>query len=126
MLMGVYFLVWYGLLCIRGGIYNGAMFKFTLLIPANYPDGGCPVGILLYNRHFAALLIMYVVMQEFGFQSGVFHPMVDVYTGTLDTKKEFQRWRRDVNHIHHLLTYARKIFHNIDPLQPVNEEAAKL
>ena len=39
-------LVWYGLLCIRGGIYNGAMFKFTLLIPANYPDGGCPVSIL--------------------------------------------------------------------------------
>ena len=52
--------------------------------------------------------------------------MVDRDTGTLDTKKEFQRWRRDVNHIYHLLTYARKIFQNIDPNQPVNKEAAKL
>ena len=52
--------------------------------------------------------------------------MVDIHTGTLDTKKEFQRWRRDINHIHHLLLYARKIFQNIDPNQPVNQEAAKL
>ena len=36
--------VWYGLLCVRAGIYKGAMFKFTVLIPANYPDGGCPVS----------------------------------------------------------------------------------
>lgn len=35
--------VWYGLLFVRGGLYKGAIFKFTLLIPANYPDGGCPV-----------------------------------------------------------------------------------
>ena len=43
--------VWYGLLCVRGGIYNGAMFKFTLLIPANYPDGGCPVGYALIKPY---------------------------------------------------------------------------
>ena len=40
--------VWYGLLCVRGGIYRGAMFKFTLLIPANYPEGGCPVSVQKY------------------------------------------------------------------------------
>ena len=46
--------VWYGLLCIRGGMYNGAMFKFTLLIPANYPDGGCPVS----HQHIVDLEIV--------------------------------------------------------------------
>lgn len=42
--------VWYGLLCVRGGIYRGAMFKFTLLIPANYPEGGCPVSVQYVSR----------------------------------------------------------------------------
>ncbi len=34
--------------------------------------------------------------------------------------------RRDVNHIHQLLTYARKIFYNIDTTHAVNTEAEKL
>ena len=34
--------------------------------------------------------------------------------------------RRDVNHIHQLLMYARKIFYNIDVAHAVNEEAANL
>lgn len=42
--------VWYGLLVIRRGLYQGALFKFTLLIPANYPDGGCPVRILILHN----------------------------------------------------------------------------
>ena len=40
----VFVLVWYGLLSVRGGVYEGAVFKFKILIPANYPDGGCPVS----------------------------------------------------------------------------------
>ena len=64
--------------------------------------------------------------QEFDFQAGVYHPLVDFDTGELNTKKEFQRWRRDVNHIHHLLKYAKDIFDKIDPHDPVNEEASKL
>ena len=34
--------------------------------------------------------------------------------------------RRDINHIHHLLSYARKIFYSIDTMNAVNEDAAKL
>ena len=64
--------------------------------------------------------------QEFDFQAGVYHPLVDFDTGELDTKKQFQRWRRDVNHIHHLIKYAKDIFDKIDPHDPVNEEASKL
>ena len=39
--------VWYGLLLIRSGFYEGAVFKFTLSIPITYPEGGCPVSVLL-------------------------------------------------------------------------------
>ena len=38
--------VWYGLLFVRAGVYQGAIFKFTLSIPTNYPDGGSPVSSL--------------------------------------------------------------------------------
>jgi len=65
-------------------------------------------------------------LQEFDFQSGVYHPLVDYETGELETKREFQRWRRDINHIYQLLMYAKKIFYNIDVAHAVNEEAAKL
>ena len=64
--------------------------------------------------------------QEFDFQPGVYHPLVDVETGELETKKEFQRWRRDINHIYHLLLFARKIFYNIDTQHAVNQEAVDL
>lgn len=37
--------VWYGIICLRAGIYKGGMFKFRVSIPANYPDGGCPVSM---------------------------------------------------------------------------------
>jgi len=65
-------------------------------------------------------------MQEFDFQAGVYHPLVDLETGELETKKEFQRWRRDINHVHHLLKFARKIFYSLDTSQAANQEAADL
>lgn len=37
-------IVWYGLLLIKIGLYEGAVFKFTVSIPMNYPEGGCPVS----------------------------------------------------------------------------------
>ena len=119
--------VWYGLMFVRGGLYKGAIFKFTLLIPANYPDGGCPVS-LLKNEISVNVIFFFpiIVFQEFDFQAGVYHPMVDLETGELETKKEFQRWRRDINHIYHLLTFARKIFYQISTLYAVNTEAADL
>lgn len=56
----------------------------------------------------------------------MYHPLVDLETGELETKKEFQRWRRDINHIYHLLTFARKIFYNVDTTYAVNDEAVDL
>lgn len=40
------FLVWFGVIFIRHGLYQDGVFKFTVYIPDNYPDGECPVSIL--------------------------------------------------------------------------------
>lgn len=37
-------LVWFGVIFIRSGLYQDGVFKFTIYIPDNYPDGDCPVS----------------------------------------------------------------------------------
>ena len=36
--------VWFGVIFIRHGLYQDGVFKFTVYIPDNYPDGDCPVS----------------------------------------------------------------------------------
>lgn len=36
--------VWFGVIFIRHGLYQDGVFKFTVYIPDNYPDGECPVS----------------------------------------------------------------------------------
>ncbi|XP_019849768.1 PREDICTED: AKT-interacting protein-like [Amphimedon queenslandica] len=98
-------LIWYGLLLIKIGLYEGAVFKFTVSIPMNYPEGGCP---------------------RIDFQSGVYHPQVDYDTGLLESKRQFPRWRRDVNKLRDLLLFMKNSFLSVDCDKPVNEEAALL
>lgn len=98
-------LFWYGVLFIRQGLYQGGVFKFSLYIPENYPDGDCPRLV---------------------FEPPVFHPIIDPTSGELDVKRGFQKWRRNVNHIWQVLLYARRIFYKIDTKSPLNPEAAVL
>lgn len=98
-------LVWNGVLFIRQGLYQEGVFKFTLTIPENYPDGDCPKVM---------------------FEHPVFHPVIDPKTGELDVKRGFQKWRRNINQLWQVLLYARKVFYKIDTKCPLNEEAAKL
>ena len=44
----------------------------------------------LHNYH---LQLFISLSQRLDFQSGVYHPLIDYYTGELETKREFQRWR---------------------------------
>lgn len=39
-----FYLVWFGVIFIRHGLYQDGVFKFTVYIPDNYPDGDCPVS----------------------------------------------------------------------------------
>jgi len=79
--------VWYGLIFIRSGIYQGAIYKFTLTLSKGYPDDGCPVSFV------ASCTTINYLPQEFDFQAGVFHPVVNYETGELDIRREFPIWR---------------------------------
>lgn len=98
-------LVWFGVIFIRHGLYQDGVFKFTVYIPDNYPDGDCP-----------RLL----------FDIPIFHPLVDSTSGELDVKRAFAKWKRNHNHIWQVLMYARRVFYKIDTTSPLNPEAAVL
>ncbi|OCT84610.1 hypothetical protein XELAEV_18022762mg [Xenopus laevis] len=98
-------LMWFGVIFIRHGLYQDGVFKFTVYIPDNYPDGECPRLV---------------------FDVPVFHPLVDPISGELDVKRAFTKWRRNHNHIWQVLMYARRIFYKIDTTSPLNPEAAVL
>ncbi|XP_057710261.1 AKT-interacting protein isoform X1 [Corythoichthys intestinalis] len=98
-------LMWFGVIFIRHGLYQDGVFKFTVYIPDNYPDGDCPKLV---------------------FDMPVFHPLVDPVSGELDVKRAFTKWRRNHNHIWQVLMYARTIFYKINTSEPLNPEAAVL
>jgi len=97
--------VWNGVMFIRQGIYQDAIFRFTINIPQNFPDCDCPSVI---------------------FSPSVFHPIIDPETGSLDVVRAFHKWRRSVHHLSHILMYARRIFFKIETNEPVNKTAAEL
>ncbi|KAM7295773.1 hypothetical protein ISCGN_021027 [Ixodes scapularis] len=68
--------MWFGVLFIRQGLYQGGVFRFTLHIPDSYPEGDCP---------------------DLVFEPPIFHPLVDIGTGELDIKRNFQKWSRGIS-----------------------------
>ncbi|CAL4079283.1 unnamed protein product, partial [Meganyctiphanes norvegica] len=99
-------LVWNGVIFIRAGLYQEGIFRFHLLIPENYPDGDVPRVV---------------------FDSPVFHPLIDPESKELDIARGFaNKWRRNVNHLWHVLLYVRRCFYKIETTHPLNPEAAVL
>ena len=96
---------WFGIIFIRQGIYQEAVFRFKIQIPENYPDGDCP-------RLF--------------FDHPVYHPIVDPDSNELDVKRGFHKWRRNVNHIWQILLYTRRCFYKFDTKDALNCDAAHL
>ncbi|PSN40170.1 hypothetical protein C0J52_16355 [Blattella germanica] len=86
-------LVWFGVLFVRQGIYQGGIFRFTVHMPESFPDGGCPKVV---------------------FQNKVFHPMIDPSNGEMDVKSGFQEWRKNVNHIYQVVQFVRRAFYKIE------------
>ncbi|XP_065676817.1 protein AKTIP homolog isoform X3 [Hydra vulgaris] len=98
-------LVWFGVLFIRQGIYQDGVFRFSIFIPSNYPDGDCPSVI---------------------FKPPVYHPFINATTGVLDIERAFSSWRPNVNHLWQVLLHLRRIFYKFDSKDPVNKQAAEL
>ncbi|KAK6623469.1 hypothetical protein RUM43_009321 [Polyplax serrata] len=98
-------LVWFGVIFVRQGLYEGGIFRFQLLFHEDFPDGPCPKVI---------------------FESDVFHPAVNIETGELNVSDEFKEWKRNVNHVWQVLQYAGRIFYRIDLKSPANNVASEL
>ncbi|XP_026469896.1 protein crossbronx homolog [Ctenocephalides felis] len=91
--------LWFGVIFLHEGFYAEAVFRFNIIIPETFPDGGVPTVI---------------------FQNKVYHPHINENTGVLDLSIGFSNWKFSDNHIWQLLKYIKWVFHNADA-NPRNE-----
>ncbi|KAK6108921.1 Ubiquitin-conjugating enzyme family protein [Brugia pahangi] len=99
---------WFGLLFIRRGVYAGAVIRFTLHLPMDFPSAELPTVV---------------------FDLDVFHPHVNPATRELDLKKYFvDGWKSEQHHLYHILLIVQRTFFTFDsnPATCVNTEAATL
>ncbi|VDN90681.1 unnamed protein product [Brugia pahangi] len=112
---------WFGLLFIRRGVYAGAVIRFTLHLPMDFPSAELPV------THFILLFVK--VYKTVVFDLDVFHPHVNPATRELDLKKYFvDGWKSEQHHLYHILLIVQRTFFTFDsnPATCVNTEAATL
>eukprot|EP00039_Didymoeca_costata_P027984 m.19638 g.19638 ORF g.19638 m.19638 type:complete len:376 (+) comp6637_c0_seq2:184-1311(+) len=97
-------LVWDAMLFLRSGLYNGAVFRFKILLPKDFPSDDTP-------RVF--------------FQSQVYHPQITPNTYEFHTKHIVPEWNSKCR-IWHIVKAIKKQFYTIDCQEPLNAEAAQL
>ncbi|KAL8270378.1 hypothetical protein Esti_005702 [Eimeria stiedai] len=102
---------WDGVIFPRHGLYRGAVFKFRIGIPKEYPS----------------------LPPKVSFVTPVFHPLVDLNTGELCIQAYFKEWNSERDYLPLLLTYIKSIFFSRDLLRGTadkrnwrNEAAAKM
>lgn len=81
-------LTWQGALFVRKGWYKGAVFKFKLQLPDDYPDKRPTVK----------------------FTSDVFHPLVDPKSGEVDLESWFPHWEGGNDLATFLLPHLERLF----------------
>ncbi|KAG6454050.1 protein crossbronx homolog [Manduca sexta] len=95
--------LWFGVIFVRVGLYDGGVFRFTLTLPEKFPDDEVPV--LKFTSH-------------------LYHPAVDASTGILNLTEVFPQWDRKRNHIWQIFKYLHWIFDNLNMKVPTNVEAS--
>ncbi|VDK55623.1 unnamed protein product [Anisakis simplex] len=93
---------------IRRGVYVGAVLRFTLYLPDDFPSQKIPIVL---------------------FDEEVFHPHIEPATGELDLKRYFwDGWKPEKHHIYHILLIVQRTFFSFDAdiASCVNKEAAKM
>ncbi|PRP78684.1 hypothetical protein PROFUN_13423 [Planoprotostelium fungivorum] len=96
--------VWNCAIFIRQGPYRHAVFKFDLIIPTKYPE-------------FAPLVC---------FTSRVYHPQVDLESGSLNIQRAFPNWNHETDYLWQVLNYVKRVFYKIDTIEPLNQAAADM
>ncbi|KAL1456213.1 hypothetical protein WDU94_000959 [Cyamophila willieti] len=100
-------LVWFGIIFVRSGMYEGGTFRFQIFFTDQFPNGGSPTIV---------------------FENSVFHPAIHEVTREFAVRSFFPEWRKDVNHVFQILVILKQILHCVDArtFEPVNEKAAEL
>jgi len=99
-------LIWFGVIFVRSGYYSGAVFKFRIHIPHDFPHNEKPPFV--------------------AFDPPIFHPLVDQKTGELEFHKFIPKWQRHKDRIWHVVPWMRRIFLKIETENAANQEASDL
>ncbi|CAJ0582403.1 unnamed protein product, partial [Mesorhabditis spiculigera] len=100
---------WFGMLFVRRGEYAGAILRFTIQMPADFPATN--------------------ELPEVKFENDIFHPSIDLKTKILCMSRYFpDGWKRDKHHVYNVLLVVQRIFFTsqFPPEQAANPEAAIL
>lgn len=95
-------LLWFGVVFIHSGLYANSVFRFSILLPDNFPDGHSLPSVI--------------------FQHDIFHPHICPVSHSLDLKPFFGEWNKEKYHIWHILKTIQLVF--ADPEGSVCFEAA--
>lgn len=86
-------LLWFGILFVDSGNYMGAVIRFNMFIPTNYPNSSCP---------------------KIFFDPIPYHPLIDPKTGQLDTKIAFPDWDSNTHKLHQLLSFVKRVIYHVE------------
>ncbi|XP_052871916.1 protein crossbronx homolog [Anopheles cruzii] len=96
--------LWFGVIFVRGGLYKGGVFRFSVLLPNLFPnDSAIPV---------------------ITFQSEVFHPLIRSADGVLDLSDAFPKWRAGETYIWQILKFVQFVFQSLEEHTIQTEEVA--
>ncbi|KAI6188694.1 AKT-interacting protein [Aphelenchoides besseyi] len=102
-------LEWFGVIVVKAGVFAGGIFRFTLTLPATFPESDQVPTIEL--------------------DQGILHPLVYPKTNRVDFKRFFpSNWVPDRNKVYHVLSAFQSIFfrYQCDVEVAANPEAALL
>ncbi|KAH8418356.1 hypothetical protein KR222_003060 [Zaprionus bogoriensis] len=83
-------LLWFGVVFIHSGLYADSVFRFSLLLPDNFPDGSSLPTVI--------------------FQYATFHPHICPVSHSLDLTPFFTEWNKDEHHIWQILKTIQLVF----------------
>ncbi|EDW60286.1 protein crossbronx-like isoform X1 [Drosophila virilis] len=83
-------LLWFGVIFIHSGLYAESVFRFSILLPDQFPEESSLPTVI--------------------FQKDIFHPHICPVSHSLDLTPLLKEWKKDQHHIWHILKYIQAIF----------------
>ncbi|KAI1285191.1 AKT-interacting protein [Halotydeus destructor] len=83
---------WFGVIFIHSGLYQGAILRFSLYIPEDYPSNQLPKVI---------------------FDPVPFHPLINPRTGELNISRDFESWTSS-NQLWQVIWMAKNVFLRVE------------